>query len=197
MSPYVLLIDNYDSFTYNVAQAFMSLGASVRVIRNDHVEAGDLDHATHLVVSPGPGNPDEAGQSNAMIEAALGRIPILGICLGHQCLVQVFGGRIVRAPQLMHGKASRVHHDRRGVLTGLPSPFEAGRYHSLTADDPLPSGLELSGWTADGEIMAVRAPDADAVGLQFHPESVLTPRGPDILATFLERGPSEPNGGPK
>ena len=186
MSARVLMIDNYDSFTYNVVQALLTLGADVRVLRNDRVQTDDLNDRTHLVVSPGPGNPDEAGRSCAMIEAALGRIPVLGICLGHQCLVQVFGGRIDRAPRLMHGKSSRVHHDRRGVLASLPSPFEAGRYHSLTAVDPLPSGLELTGWTAEGEVMAVRATDRAAVGLQFHPESVLTPRGPEILAAFLE-----------
>ncbi len=185
MTARVLMVDNYDSFTYNVVQALLTLGAEVKVLRNDEVTLGDLDDRTHLVVSPGPGNPDEAGQSIAMIEAALGRLPILGICLGHQCLVQVFGGKIDRAPRLMHGKSSRVHHDRRGVLTGLPSPFEAGRYHSLTATDPLPAGLELSGWTSEGEIMAVRATSGAAVGLQFHPESVLTPRGPEILAAFL------------
>ena len=185
MTAKILMVDNYDSFTYNVVQALLTLGAEVKVLRNDDVEPGDLDDRTHLVVSPGPGTPDEAGRSIAMIEAALGRLPILGICLGHQCLVQVFGGKIERAPRLMHGKSSRVHHDRRGVLAGLPSPFEAGRYHSLAATDPLPAGLELSGWTSEGEIMAVRATDNAAVGLQFHPESVLTPRGPEILAAFL------------
>lgn len=187
MRPQVLLVDNYDSFTYNVAQALMTLGADVKVLRNDRVEITDLESATHLVISPGPGRPEDAGMSNAMIEAALGRLPVLGICLGHQCLVQVHGGRIDRAQQLMHGKSSRVHHDRRGLLAGLPSPFEAGRYHSLVASDPLPAGLALAGWTADGEVMAVRASTAPAMGLQFHPESVLTPRGPDILAAFLDR----------
>ena len=189
MSHNVLLVDNYDSFTYNVAQALLTLGAEVRVLRNDHVSPSDLDGASHLVVSPGPGNPDEAGESRRMIETALGRMPVLGICLGHQCLVSVFGGRIARAPRLMHGKPSPVFHDQKGILASLPTPFEAGRYHSLTATDPLPSGLELSGWTAEQEIMAVRATDnakTPAVGLQFHPESMLTPQGPELLRRFLE-----------
>lgn len=186
MSANVLLIDNYDSFTYNVAQALLTLGVAVDVRRNDHVGPKDLDGHTHLVVSPGPGTPDEAGESSAVIEAALGRMPILGICLGHQCLVQVFGGRIGRAPQLMHGKSSDVHHEGVGLLADLPSPFEAGRYHSLAAEKPLPAGLELTGWTTDKEIMAVCAPQQQAWGVQFHPESVLTPRGPELMATFLQ-----------
>ena len=186
MKPNVLLVDNYDSFTYNVAQALMSLGADLRVARNDEVAPADLEGHTHLVVSPGPGTPDQAGQSCAMIEAALGRMPILGICLGHQCLVHVFGGSIVRSGRLMHGKSSRVHHDRKGLLAGLPSPFEAGRYHSLTAADPLPDGLDLAGWTAQGEVMAVRSVAMGATGVQFHPESILTPRGGDIFTNFLE-----------
>ena len=185
MSAKVLLVDNYDSFTYNVAQAMMTLGAEVRVLRNDQVSPRDLAGATHLVVSPGPGTPDDAGQSCVMLQAALGRMPVLGICLGHQCLVQVFGGRITRAPRLMHGKSSPVQHDQQGVLATLPSPFEAGRYHSLIADDPLPAELKLTGWTENGEVMAVRATQHTAVGLQFHPESVLTPQGPQILAAFL------------
>ncbi len=189
MSNKVLLVDNYDSFTYNVAQAMMALGADVRVLRNDHVTPRDLTDTTHLVVSPGPGTPDEAGQSCAMLEAALGRMPVLGICLGHQCLVQVFGGRITRAPRLMHGKSSPVQHDQAGILAGLPNPFEAGRYHSLIAEEPLPTGLQLTGWTEAGEVMAVRSAPQAAVGLQFHPESVLTPEGPDILAAFLKLPP--------
>ena len=129
-----------------------------------------------------------AGDPVAAIEAFAGKLPILGVCLGHQCLVEVFGGTIRRAGTLMHGKASRVHHDRRGLLASLPSPFEAGRYHSLVADDPLPDGLELCGWTSDGEVQAVRARDVDALGVQFHPESVLTPRGPALLGAFLAQG---------
>lgn len=189
MSPRVLLIDNYDSFTFNLVQALQVLGADVDVRRNDQVEVADLAAATHLVVSPGPGNPDEAGASRAMIEAALGKVPVLGVCLGHQCLAEVYGGRVRRADRLAHGKASRVHHDRKGAFATLPSPFEAGRYHSLVVDDALPDGLELCAWTSEGDVQGIRARDVAALGVQFHPESVLTPRGPSLLQGFLtQRG---------
>jgi anthranilate synthase/aminodeoxychorismate synthase-like glutamine amidotransferase len=184
----VLLIDNYDSFTWNLAQALQVLGAEVRVLRNDQVEvrqARDL-RPTHLVISPGPGDPDQAGISLAMIDAFLGRIPLLGVCLGHQALVQVLGGRVVRAPMPVHGKASRVHHDGRGLFEGLPEPLMAGRYHSLCADDTsLPSCLEPCARSDDGVLMAVRHRELAADGVQFHPESVLTPDGPRVLANFL------------
>ncbi|MEZ4319294.1 MAG: aminodeoxychorismate/anthranilate synthase component II [Myxococcota bacterium] len=184
----VLLIDNYDSFTFNLAQAFQILGAEVQVFRNDAltVEQARALGPTHLVISPGPGDPDAAGVSLAMIEGFLGVVPILGVCLGHQSLVQVLGGRIVRAPQLMHGKASPVEHDGRTLYAGLPNPLEVGRYHSLIAESAsLPDVLEVSCRTADGVVMGVRHREHRAEGVQFHPESVLTPDGDALLANFL------------
>ena len=185
----LLLIDNYDSFTYNLVQAFLVLGADVQVLRNDQIttqQALALE-PTHLCISPGPGTPRDAGVSMAMIEAFAGRIPVLGVCLGHQSLVEVFGGRVVRAGRLMHGKTSPVHHDGRGVFAGLPEPFEAGRYHSLIAEPAsLPKVLELSARTPEGEIMGVRHREWLVEGVQFHPESILTPDGPKLLANFLE-----------
>ena len=190
----LLLIDNYDSFTYNLVQAFMVLGADVLVHRNDQIT---IDEAralapSHLCISPGPGTPHDAGVSMQMIAAFAGQVPILGVCLGHQSLVEVFGGKVVRAARLMHGKTSLVHHDGRGVLAGLPEPFEAGRYHSLIAQpESLPDVLEVSARTDEGEIMAVRHRSLAIEGVQFHPESVLTPQGPALLANFLRR----PSGG--
>lgn len=195
MTPRLLMLDNYDSFTFNLVQAFQVLGADVVVHRNDvlTVEQCLALEPTHIVVSPGPGNPDEAGISLALIEAALGTVPLLGVCLGHQALAQVLGGFVVRAPRLMHGKSSPVHHDGQGLYTGLSEPFEAGRYHSLIVDQArLPSVLEPVSWTPKGELMGVRhtgVPDhAPAVGVQFHPESVLTPEGDALLANFLQMG---------
>jgi anthranilate synthase component 2/para-aminobenzoate synthetase component 2 len=182
------LIDNYDSFTYNLVQAFLVLGAKVDVFRNDAISVDDAKalRPTHLVVSPGPGRPDDAGNSLAMIEAFAGTAPVLGVCLGHQCIVQHFGGRIVSAAMLMHGKTSLVEHDGRQLFAGLPNPFEAGRYHSLAADQgEIPDGLEVSARTDDGEIMGVRHRKLSVVGVQFHPESVLTPDGPKLLSNFL------------
>ena len=188
MTPRLLLIDNYDSFTYNLVQAFLVLGAEVLVHRNDEIsvdEALALD-ATHLCISPGPGKPANAGVSMRMIEAFAGRIPIFGVCLGHQSLVEVFGGKVVRAGRLMHGKTSPVHHDGRGVLAGLPNPFQAGRYHSLIAErDAIPAALEVTAWTPEGEIMGVRHRQLAVEGVQFHPESILTPDGPRLMANFL------------
>ena len=188
--PRLLLIDNYDSFTYNLVQAFLILGADVRVYRNDAIsieEARALE-PTHLAISPGPGTPDDAGISMRMIEAFAGRIPILGVCLGHQSLVAVFGGRIVRAGRLMHGKTSPVHHDGRTIYAGLTQPFEAGRYHSLIAQpDALPSHLEVTARTPEGEIMGVRHLALAVEGVQFHPESILTPEGPRLMENFLGR----------
>jgi anthranilate synthase/aminodeoxychorismate synthase-like glutamine amidotransferase len=190
MRPQVLLIDNYDSFTYNLVQAFLVLGAEVDVRRNDAItveEALRLD-ATHLVVSPGPGTPRNAGVSMPMIEAFAGRIPILGVCLGHQSLVEVFGGKVVRAARLMHGKVSPVSHDGKGVFEGLPQDFQAGRYHSLIAEpSSIPAMLEVTARTAQGEIMGVRHRSLPIEGVQFHPESVLTPDGPALMANFLKR----------
>ncbi|HLS81034.1 MAG TPA: aminodeoxychorismate/anthranilate synthase component II [Steroidobacter sp.] len=188
--PRLLLIDNYDSFTYNLVQAFMVLGADVLVYRNDQITpaaARELE-PTHLCISPGPGTPREAGVSMSMIEEFAGVVPILGVCLGHQSLVEVFGGKVVRAGRLMHGKTSMVHHDGCGVLHGMPDPFEAGRYHSLIAQpDSLPDVLQVTARTEEGEIMGVRHRTLAIEGVQFHPESVLTPQGPVLMATFLRQ----------
>jgi anthranilate synthase/aminodeoxychorismate synthase-like glutamine amidotransferase len=189
-----LLIDNYDSFTYNVVQLLGELGAPVLVRRNDRItlaEARDLAPLS-LIVSPGPGVPDDAGVSMELIRHFAGRIPVLGICLGHQCLVQAFGGVIGRAPQVMHGKASWIRHDGRTIYEGLPNPFAAGRYHSLAADeDSLPAELEVSARTwdsrIDGHIMGVRLKGTAAEGVQFHPESILTVEGRRLLGNFLRR----------
>ena len=184
----MLLIDNYDSFTYNVVQAFAALGADVSVHRNDaiSVEAAlELD-PTHLVISPGPGRPEDAGVSLAMIDAFAQRVPVLGICLGHQCLVQHFGGEIVRAERLMHGKTSMTRHDGKTIFAGLPQLLEVGRYHSLCAlRESLPDMLELTAETERGEIMGVRHKTLPLEGVQFHPESVLTPDGRQLMANFL------------
>jgi anthranilate synthase/aminodeoxychorismate synthase-like glutamine amidotransferase len=189
MSVRLLLIDNYDSFTYNLVQAFLMLGAEVEVFRNDAITTAEaLARApTHVVISPGPGNPQEAGVSMDMIRAFAGRVPVLGVCLGHQSLVEVFGGRVVRAGRLMHGKVSPVVHDGRGVFTGLSSPMQAGRYHSLLAETTsMPAELEVSARTAEGEIMGVRHRQHAIEGVQFHPESVLTPEGPALMGNFLK-----------
>ena len=188
-APRLLLIDNYDSFTYNLVQAFMVLGAEVIVHRNDQItidEAKSLK-PTHLCISPVPGTPQDAGVSMNMVAAFAGELPIFGVCLGHQCLVEVFGGEVVRAPRLMHGKTSLVHHDARTILTNMPAPFEAGRYHSLIAQpDSLPDVLEISARTSEGEIMGVRHKQYTIEGVQFHPESVLTPQGPQLMGDFLK-----------
>jgi anthranilate synthase/aminodeoxychorismate synthase-like glutamine amidotransferase len=187
----LLLIDNYDSFTYNLVQAFMVLGAEVSVFRNDALtplQAKELA-PTHLCISPGPGTPYDAGVSMDMIRAFVGRVPVLGVCLGHQAIVEVFGGKVVRAARLMHGKTSLVHHDGRTLFAGLPQPAEVGRYHSLIAEpESLPQQLEVSARTDQGEIMGVRHRRLDVEGVQFHPESILTPEGPRLLANFLRGG---------
>lgn len=188
MTPRLLLIDNYDSFTYNLVQAFMMLGAEVLVHRNDRItiEQAMALEPTHLCISPGPGTPRDAGVSMSMIEAFSGRIPVFGVCLGHQSLVEVFGGRVVRAGRLMHGKTSMVHHDGRCLFQGLPEPFEAGRYHSLiAAAESIPPALEISARTPEGEIMGVRHRSLLVEGVQFHPESILTPDGPRLMGAFL------------
>jgi anthranilate synthase/aminodeoxychorismate synthase-like glutamine amidotransferase len=185
----LLLIDNYDSFTYNLVQAFLVLGAEVSVYRNDALEVSDaLALApSHLCISPGPGTPRDAGVSMDMIRAFAGRIPVLGVCLGHQSIVEVFGGEVVRAGRLMHGKTSLVEHDGRTVFAGLPQPCEVGRYHSLiAAPGTLPAVLEVSASTARQEIMAVRHRTLTIEGVQFHPESILTPEGPRLLGNFLK-----------
>jgi para-aminobenzoate synthetase component 2 len=189
MRPRILLIDNYDSFTYNLVQAFLVLGADVDVHRNDAigVEQALALEPTHLVISPGPGTPRNAGVSMRMIQAFTGTVPIFGVCLGHQSLVEVFGGKVIRAQRLMHGKVSPVQHDGRGVFAGLPQGFEAGRYHSLiAAPDSIPTILEVTARTAEGEIMGVRHKTLPIEGVQFHPESVLTPDGPRLMGNFLK-----------
>ena len=184
----MLLIDNYDSFTYNLVQAFAAQGADVMVYRNDAitVEEAKALTPTHLVISPGPGRPEDAGVSLDMIAAFAEEIPILGVCLGHQSLVQHFGGKIVRAERLMHGKTSMVKHDGRTIYEGLSQPFEVGRYHSLCAEPAtLPEVLELTAQTDRGEIMGVRHRSLPLEGVQFHPESVLTPEGDRLMASFM------------
>jgi anthranilate synthase component 2/para-aminobenzoate synthetase component 2 len=188
VSARLLLIDNYDSFTYNLVQAFLVLEADVLVYRNDALtvaEAMKLE-PTHLVISPGPGRPDDAGVSLAMINAFAGKIPVLGVCLGHQSIVQHFGGEIIGAAALMHGKTSLVQHDGKTLYRGLSNPFEVGRYHSLAANrDKMPPDLIVTARTTDGEIMGVRHKHLNVEGVQFHPESVLTPEGPQLLENFL------------
>jgi anthranilate synthase/aminodeoxychorismate synthase-like glutamine amidotransferase len=188
MKARILLIDNYDSFTYNLVQAFLVLGAEVLVYRNDALPVTDAPglEPTHIVISPGPGRPEDAGVSLAMIGAFAGQRPVLGVCLGHQCIVEHFGGRVISASRLMHGKTSPVSHDGSALYRGVPETFEAGRYHSLAADrSVMPDCLAVSARTADGEIMGVRHRELSVVGVQFHPESVLTPDGPTLLGNFL------------
>jgi anthranilate synthase/aminodeoxychorismate synthase-like glutamine amidotransferase len=182
----VLLIDNYDSFTWNLVQGLRMLGAEVVVRRNDtlDVRGARALGPSHLVVSPGPGAPREAGCSSALIAALGAELPVLGVCLGHQCIVEVYGGRVGPASRLMHGKTSDIHHDARGVYRALPSPFAAGRYHSLAAQ-LVPDALEVSARSDDGEVMGVRHRSLPVEGVQFHPESVLTPDGQRLLANFL------------
>jgi len=185
----LLLIDNYDSFTYNLVQAFLVLGAEVEVHRNDTLTpaAARALSPTHLCISPGPGTPRDAGVSMDMIREFAGRIPVLGVCLGHQSIVEVFGGEVVRAGRLMHGKTSLVRHDARTLFAGIAQPCEVGRYHSLIAEPTsVPAVLEVSARTAEGEIMAVRHRTLTVEGVQFHPESILTPEGPRMLGNFLE-----------
>ena len=189
MKTKLLLIDNYDSFTYNLVQAFLVLGADVRVFRNDAIDiaAAQALQPTHLCISPGPGTPYDAGVSMDMIRAFAGKIPVLGVCLGHQSITEVFGGKVVRAGRLMHGKTSLVNHDGRTLFAGLPQPCEVGRYHSLiAAPESLPPVLQVSARTAEGEIMGIRHRDFMVEGVQFHPESVLTPDGPALMANFLK-----------
>lgn len=189
MSVRLLLIDNYDSFTYNLVQAFLILGAEVNVRRNDEISVDEAKALapTHLCISPGPGTPYDAGVSMDMIRAFAGQVPVFGVCLGHQSIVEVFGGKVVRAPRLMHGKTSRVAHDGKGLFTGLSPDTEVGRYHSLIAQpDTLPAELEVTAQTPEGEIMGVRHRALMVEGVQFHPESVLTPEGPQLIGNFLK-----------
>ena len=183
----ILLIDNYDSFTYNLAHLFGELGAEVVVRRNDEItpDGAETLSPSHLVVSPGPGRPEEAGATRDIVRRLSVRVPTLGVCLGHQAIVQVFGGEVGQARELVHGKATLVDHDGRGIFAGLPSDFLAGRYHSLAATS-VPDVFEVSATAADGEVMAVRHTELPIDGVQFHPESVLTPHGRDIAKNFLE-----------
>jgi anthranilate synthase/aminodeoxychorismate synthase-like glutamine amidotransferase len=187
-APRVLVIDNYDSFVYNLVQYLGELGAAPEVHRHDEVTIDEIVAAAPhaILISPGPGRPEDAGVSNDVIEQLAGRIPILGVCLGHQCIGQVYGGRVVRAPTIVHGKTSVIHHGGVGVLAGLPQPFEATRYHSLVVErETLPDVLEVTAETGDGVIMALRHRQLPVEGVQFHPESVLTPTGKQLLTNFL------------
>ena len=184
----ILMLDNYDSFTYNLVQYLGELGEIVEVYRNDAITVEQVGerHPSHIVVSPGPCTPNEAGISVALIRAYAGKIPLLGVCLGHQSIGQAFGGKIVRARELMHGKTSMIHHVNQGVFADLPNPLRATRYHSLVIErDSLPECLEVTAWTAEGEIMGVRHKTLAIEGVQFHPESILTEHGHDMLANFL------------
>jgi len=191
-----LMIDNYDSFTFNVVQALGQLGADVTVVRNDRISVADaLALAPEsVIISPGPGTPSDAGISVELIRACAGRVPVLGICLGHQAVVEAFGGRITRAERVMHGKTSRIHHDGDGIYAGLSNPFIATRYHSLLArEEDVPAELEIVARTAGGEVMGVRHRTLPVEGVQFHPESILTTEGPHLLANFLAQ--ASPKGG--
>ena len=184
----ILVIDNYDSFTWNLVQALAGDGREVVVRRNDAIDPDEIEGlaATHIVISPGPGRPEDAGRTCAVVERWQGRLPILGVCLGHQAIGHVHGARIERAPRAVHGQASRVYHDGRTIYAGLANPFAAGRYHSLLVDEHgLPGSLEVSAYTSDGEIMGLRVAGTRTEGVQFHPESILTADGRRLLENFL------------
>ncbi len=184
----LLMIDNYDSFTYNLVQYLGELGQEVKVVRNDELSVEEIGAlgAERIVLSPGPCTPNEAGVSLEVIRRFAGKVPLLGVCLGHQAIGQAFGGRIVHARTLMHGKVSRIHHSGKGVFNGLPTPYEATRYHSLAIErETCPTELEVTAWTEDGEIMGVRHRSLPVEGVQFHPESILTEHGHQLLRNFL------------
>jgi anthranilate synthase component II len=186
----LLMIDNYDSFTYNLVQYLGELGQEVKVVRNDEMTVDEIEAlgAERIVLSPGPCTPNEAGVSLDVIHRFAGRVPILGVCLGHQAIGQAFGGKVIHARQLMHGKVSLIHHQGKGVFAGLPTPYEATRYHSLAIErETCPSDLEVTAWTEDGEIMGVRHRTLPIEGVQFHPESILTQHGHALLRNFLSR----------
>ncbi len=184
----ILMIDNYDSFTYNLVQYLGELGEELAVFRNDEITVKQVKQLkpTGIVISPGPGSPKDAGISNELIKTFAGEIPILGVCLGHQCIGEVFGGEVVRAGRLMHGKTSPIHHDNEGIFQNLPNPFDATRYHSLLVRrEGFPKVLKITAWTHEGEIMGLRHVRDPVYGVQFHPESILTKAGKDLLRNFL------------
>ena len=188
--PRLLLVDNYDSFTFNLVQLLGELDARIEVYRNDRIDVEGIRARAPdaLILSPGPCTPDQAGVSLAAVSALAGELPILGVCLGHQTVGQAFGGKVIRNFRIVHGKSSPVHHGGRGIYAGLALPFEAGRYHSLVVErETLPACLAVTAWTAEGEIMGVRHRDLDVEGVQFHPESILTPQGKLLLGNWLER----------
>jgi len=184
----LLVIDNYDSFTYNLVQYLGELGEELKVYRNDQITLPEIEkiHPSRIVISPGPGTPAEAGISESVIKYFAGKIPILGVCLGHQAIGEVFGGKVIRAGRIMHGKTSPIFHDGRTIFKGLPNPFTATRYHSLIVEKAsLPASLEISAWTEQDEIMGLRHKEFKVEGVQFHPESILTDAGKQLLANFL------------
>ena len=190
MGARVLVIDNYDSFVYNLVQYLGELGADPQVHRHDAVTVDEVEalEPDAVLISPGPGRPEDAGVSTAVIRWAAGRVPVLGVCLGHQAIGAAWGGEVVRAPEVMHGKTSRIHHEGPGVFAGLPAPLEATRYHSLIVDrESVPDELEITATSEDGLVMGLRHRDLDVEGVQFHPESILTASGHDLLANFLAR----------
>jgi len=185
----LLMLDNYDSFTYNLVQYLGELGQDLKVYRNDKITIGEIEalKPERIVISPGPCTPKEAGISIDVIKHFAGKVPVLGVCLGHQSIGEAFGGDVIRAPYLMHGKTSMIHHDKRTIFAGLPNPLEATRYHSLIIKrETLPAALEISAWTDDGIIMGVRHKQFKVEGVQFHPESILTGAGKDLLRNFLK-----------
>lgn len=190
MTARILVLDNYDSFVFNLVQYLGELGAEPVVHRCDELTIGEIEAlgVDGVLISPGPGRPEDAGLSNEVITTFAGRVPVLGVCLGHQCIGQVYGGDVVRAPEIMHGKTSRISHNDTGVFAGLPDPFEATRYHSLVVErSSVPDVLEVTAWTDDGLVMGLRHRQFDVEGVQFHPESILTENGHRMVANFLER----------
>lgn len=189
----IVVIDNYDSFTYNLVQYLGELGAELIVYRNDAITVAELEQLepSYIVISPGPGTPEEGGISNEVIRLFHRRVPILGVCLGHQCIAHVFGGRVVRAQRLMHGKTSAIYHTGQGLFATLSNPFTATRYHSLIVEEPLPPELEVMAFTSEGEVMGLRHRFHPTFGVQFHPESILTAEGKQVLRNFLEQRQQE------
>jgi anthranilate synthase component II len=189
----ITVIDNYDSFTYNLVQYLGELGCDVQVFRNDAITPAEVAalHPSHIVISPGPGDPSEAGVSLEIIRTLGPKLPLLGVCLGHQCIGEAFGGQVVHAPHLMHGKTSAIHHNGEGIFAGLPNPFDATRYHSLVVADPLPDELQATAFADSGELMGLRHRHYPILGVQFHPESILTQGGKQLLKNFLACSPNQ------